>query len=313
MPSSLGPTPIPTPLLGLSSALYRAVNLCHLYARQARPVALVGPPGVGADAFAWLLHELSGRSGRFVTAALDEVDPGATADPNTDTSARECDPAAPPVVLRRAAGGTLYLDGLARSSHQAQRRVLRLLEGSRTAALAQRLVVGSEQPLDELVSCGVLLPELRRTIGPRVIPIPPLAERWEDIPVLAHHYLTRLRARLGGAVAARISAVAMRRLMSYPWPENLAELEQAIEEAVARAGRAAVLEPEHFPEPIAALAPAELPFDPGAHQALVSWAIEEAGGRWDEATAMIGLLPQTHGSRPAPGPAPDGAPGPERQ
>jgi DNA-binding NtrC family response regulator len=76
-----------------------------------------------------------------------------------------------------------------------------------------------------------------------VIPVqlPPLRERKEDIPLLVQHFLDKYRAESAphdAAAPITVSQDAMRRLMSYPWPGNVRQLENAVERAIAiSAGR----------------------------------------------------------------------------
>ena len=75
--------------------------------------------------------------------------------------------------------------------------------------------------------------------------VPPLRERVEDIPELAHYLCTKISARLSVAEKTFDEGV-MERLKSYPWPGNVRELENTIERAINRAGEEPVLKVEHF-------------------------------------------------------------------
>ena len=76
-----------------------------------------------------------------------------------------------------------------------------------------------------------------------VIPVqlPPLRERKEDIPLLVQHFLASSAPRTARRPSLTVSQEAMRRLMAYPWPGNVRQLENAIERAVAfSAGRSQI-------------------------------------------------------------------------
>ncbi len=81
------------------------------------------------------------------------------------------------------------------------------------------------------------------------IPLPPLRERREDIPVLANHFLRKYAGSNGKAMTG-IAPEAMVRLEAYAWPGNVRELENAIEWAVA-VSRHAILLPDDLPVSLA--------------------------------------------------------------
>jgi two-component system response regulator PilR (NtrC family) len=80
------------------------------------------------------------------------------------------------------------------------------------------------------------------------VPLPPLRDRTEDIPLLAESFLGKFRGQMKKDVRA-ISREAMECLQAYPWPGNIRELENALERAVALERTPAVL-PESLPEHI---------------------------------------------------------------
>jgi transcriptional regulator with PAS, ATPase and Fis domain len=81
------------------------------------------------------------------------------------------------------------------------------------------------------VRAGTFREDLYFRLGAFVITVPPLRDRTEDIPALAHEFVRRAAARIKKDVRA-ISPGAMTALMTYRWPGNVRELEHAIERAV---------------------------------------------------------------------------------
>ncbi len=142
--------------------------------------------------------------------------------------------------------------------------------------------------------------------------LPPLRDRKEDIPLLVQHFLERYRpidlnAPPGGTPALRppltVSQEAMRRLMSYHWPGNVRQLENAIERAVAvSAGRSQIdvgdLPPEMVhadPGPVAAAV--ALPdegldldgFIASIERDLIQRSLERTGGNKGQAARLLNL------------------------
>lgn len=81
------------------------------------------------------------------------------------------------------------------------------------------------------------------------LPLPSLAERIDDLPALAEHLLERICDREDIA-RKRLSREALSRLMSYCWPGNVRQLENAVESAVALSGERELLRPSDFPLPL---------------------------------------------------------------
>jgi DNA-binding NtrC family response regulator len=137
-----------------------------------------------------------------------------------------------------------------------------------------------------------------------VIPVevPPLRERKEDVPLLVRHFLEKFRADAAGP-APTVSQEAMRRLMSYPWPGNVRQLENAIERAVAFTGGRSHIDAGDLPiEVQQAQAPAlassvELP-DEGVNlealiasieRELIARSLERTGGNKGQAAKLLNL------------------------
>src|SRR5439155_10086561 len=118
-----------------------------------------------------------------------------------------------------------------------------------------RLVAASRVDLGVRVRAGVFREDLYYRL--RVIPVmvPPLRERRADIPLLAHHFLERARARLGRAPET-FAHEALELMLAYRWPGNVRELEHAVERAALLANGPAIeaadlgLDPESSSDPL---------------------------------------------------------------
>jgi transcriptional regulator with PAS, ATPase and Fis domain len=111
-----------------------------------------------------------------------------------------------------------------------------------------RIIAATHRELTDMVSAGTFRRDLYYRLNVMPLSLPPLRDRREDIPFLAHTLLDRLRKKVNKR-ADRISPEALRLLISHHWPGNVRELENTIERGLILAGEAPVLtEPHLFPE-----------------------------------------------------------------
>ncbi len=144
--------------------------------------------------------------------------------------------------LEQAHKGTLFLDEVGTMSAGLQMKLLRVLQerefervgDSHTTKVDVRVIAATNSDLTRMVAEGQFREDLFYRLNVIPVQLPPLRERKEDIPLLVQHFLETLRP----GVTLTVSQDAMRRLMSFLWPGNVRQLENAIERAVAlSAGR----------------------------------------------------------------------------
>lgn len=141
-----------------------------------------------------------------------------------------------------ADGGTLFLDEIATIPATTQVRLLRVLQerelervgGEDTIPVDVRIIAATNTPADELQTNGQFREDLFYRLHVVPITLPPLRERPVDIPLLAEHFLHKLRERTRSPVRS-ISMQALERLLSHDWPGNVRELENVIERALVMA------------------------------------------------------------------------------
>ena len=142
-------------------------------------------------------------------------------------------------LLELADGGSLLLDEIGEMPAALQVKLLRVLQerefrpvgSSRTMRSDFRLICATNVDLDAALADRKLREDLFFRINTVTIPIPPLRERPEDIPLLVEHFVQRYAERHQRDVD-RCDAEALRVLQRYRWPGNVRELEHAIERAV---------------------------------------------------------------------------------
>jgi DNA-binding NtrC family response regulator len=210
-------------------------------------VLVLGPTGSGKEVVARMIHELSRRgSAKFQAlncAALPDTlfeseifghEKGAF------TGAHDRKPGR----LEMANHGTLFLDEIGDMSAVGQAKFLRVLEerrferlgGNRSIEVDFRLISATNRPLEQLVRESRFREDLYYRVNAFAIRLPSLRERPVDIPVLAQRFLARYCAANGMPVDAKVfSKEALDRLIAYPWPGNIRELESTVSRAAMSA------------------------------------------------------------------------------
>ncbi|ULA60668.1 MAG: Sigma54-dependent transcriptional regulator SfnR [Nitrospira sp.] len=203
---------------------------------------IIGETGTGKELIARHIHELSARrAGPFVAvncAAISDTlmeselfghERGAFTGAVTAKAG----------WFETADGGSLFLDEIGDLPLALQAKLLRVIQerevvrvGSRhPLAIDVRLIAATNVNLHEAVAAGRFREDLYYRLHVAAVNLPPLRERPGDILPLAHHFLSVYGARLGFA-AAHLTPDAAARLLAYPWPGNIRELENTIHHAL---------------------------------------------------------------------------------
>jgi two-component system, NtrC family, response regulator GlrR len=143
-------------------------------------------------------------------------------------------------LFQAAEGGTLFLDEVGDMPLALQVKLLRALEdrvvrpvgSNETVAIDVRIVSATHRRLEERIAAGEFREDLYYRLNVVKLTVPALAERREDIPLLARHFLERLAQRYGRPRLA-FSREALELLVSAPWPGNVRQLLNVVEQAVA--------------------------------------------------------------------------------
>ncbi len=215
----------------------------HRVAGTQATVLITGETGTGKELLARMIHEWSGRAGRFVAincAALTETlfesilfghKQGSFAEAVRDSIG----------VVQQAAGGTLFLDEIAEMSPANQGKVLRLIEYGEAHTIGMpepervnvRIIAATKRNLKEQVSRKQFRDDLFYRLNTFQLEIQPLRRRPEDISALAVHFARELTGQHGRRVRFTPEAIeAMRRL---PLRGNARELRSLIERTVLTA------------------------------------------------------------------------------
>ena len=229
-------------IIGNSNAIRLVYDQVTQVARSNATVLLRGESGTGKEMIANAIHYNSLRSKRpFVKlncAALPDTlieselfghERGAFTGADRQKRGR----------FELADGGTLFLDEIGDLPLQTQIKLLRVLQereferlgGTETIKSNIRLITATNKNLEEAIATGSFREDLYYRLNVFAIHLPPLRERKSDILLLAEHFLEKYETEHEKRIR-RISTPAIDMLMSYHYPGNVRELENAIERAV---------------------------------------------------------------------------------
>ncbi len=141
-----------------------------------------------------------------------------------------------PGLIELANGGSVFLDEIGDLPLLLQTKLLRVLEdsevrpvgGTRVKRVDMRFIAATNQNLEEKVKNGTFRKDLYYRLAVVSIPVPPLRERPDDIPVIARHLLAQLGTEMGKPYC-RFDSAAIDALTAYPWPGNVRELRNVLE------------------------------------------------------------------------------------
>jgi len=229
-------------IVAKSAPMRAALQTAMTAAATRATVLLQGESGTGKELFARAIHDRSDRRDRafvklncaalpegLVESALFGHEKGAFTGAIKRVEG----------AFERADGGTLLLDEITEMRPDLQSKLLRVLQeqefervgGTTTLRVDVRIIATTNRDLGQAVERGEFRQDLFYRLSVLPIRIPPLRERPEDIPILAHHFAQRSAAELSREIVA-IAPDALALLQRFEWPGNVRELEHAVERAV---------------------------------------------------------------------------------
>ncbi|MCL7980854.1 MAG: sigma 54-interacting transcriptional regulator [marine benthic group bacterium] len=205
-------------------------------------VLIQGETGVGKELVARAIHDRSPRSGRpFVTVNCGTLPANLVESELFGHERGAFTGATGPRTGRfeLADRGTIFLDEIGDLPLDLQVKLLRVVQegtyervgSSRTRTTDVRVIAATHRNIEEQVRSGQFREDLYYRLNVYPLTIPPLRDRVGDIPILVHHLIRRLAARIGKAVE-EVPGPAIKRLMDYHWPGNVRELENVLERAL---------------------------------------------------------------------------------
>src|SRR5438132_2190645 len=247
-------------LIGQSPAMRRVMDLVAKVAPSKASVVIGGQSGTGKEMVARAVHQLSPRRDKAFIAINCSAIPAGLMESEMFGHERGAFTGADQRRLgawELADGGTLFLDEIGDLPIELQAKFLRVLEDERLRRLGGkseisvdvRVISASNRDLKEEIKAGRFREDLYFRLNVFQIPLSPLKERRDDIPLLVQHFIDRF-GREGGKKLAGETPQAMKILCEYGWPGNIRELRNTLERAVILCG-GGIIDVEHLPAELA--------------------------------------------------------------
>ena len=227
-------------LVSRSPVMEELLAEARMVAATGASVLLRGESGSGKEVLAKAIHLASPRAGQpFIAVNCGAIPDnlleselfGHEKGSFTGASARQTG------LVQQADGGTLFLDEIGDMPAPLQVKLLRVLQerevrpvgAARATPVDIRLVSATHRELETLIQEGSFREDLFYRLNVVSLRLPPLAERREDIPLLAAHFLDKIATRYQKAVSG-FAADALEYLSAAPWPGNIRQLANVVEQ-----------------------------------------------------------------------------------
>jgi DNA-binding NtrC family response regulator len=299
-------------LIGDSPAMQPVFDTIRILGPRRSTVLIQGETGTGKEMIARALHAAGTR------AAAPMVSVNCTALPDTLLEAelfghtRGAFTGAMQARIGRfeqAQRGTIFLDEIGDLPFEIQAKLLRVLQerecqrlgSGETVKLDVRVIAATNAELEHRIEHGKFREDLYYRLNVVPIHIPPLRERWHDIPPLVDHFLEKI-CQAEGLRVKNIFPETLEILQGYHWPGNVRQLENTVERAVILSSDRQTLYPADFSLPrasqpqrtAAAVTVPETGLDlqqtvERLERTLIDQAMRRAGGNKSQAADMLGM------------------------
>ena len=297
-------------MIGTSEAMQQVFERLKMAADTPSTVLVTGESGTGKELVARALHTNSQRKNEpFVTvncaaipeALIESELFGHVKGAFTGATGRR------EGKFQAADGGTLLIDEIGEMDLDLQSKLLRVLESNRVTPVGSneeievdtRIIASTNKDLQGRVAADEFRDDLFYRLNVVSIPLPPLRERREDIPLLVRTFIQQLRETLDRPTKD-ITPEALKRLMQCEWPGNVRELRNMIEGIIVMSSRE-VIDVSDLPEHISGVSdpaqtilhiPPDMTMAEIEKEAIVQ-ALTHAGGNRTEASEKLGISVRT--------------------
>ncbi len=232
-------------IISRSSRMADLLAEAWMVAKSDASVLLRGDSGTGKEMLARAIHRASSRAprpfiavncGAIPEALLESELFGHVKGAFTDAVANHKG------LFQAADGGTLLLDEIGDMPPALQVKLLRVLQeravrpvgSSQSHAIDVRIISATHRDLDAAMAAGQFREDLYYRLNVVTLTLPTLAERREDIPVLANHFLNKLAAKYNRRLSG-FAPEALKALITAGWPGNVRQLYNVVEQVCALA------------------------------------------------------------------------------
>lgn len=233
-------------MIGESEPIAKIKDIIEKVAPTEARVLITGPNGTGKELVAHWLHEKSDRAkgpmvevncaaipSELIESELFGHVKGAFTSANKDRAGK----------FEAANGGTIFLDEIGDMSLSAQAKVLRALQESRVSRVGSdkdikvdvRVLAATNKDLKKEIADGKFREDLYHRLAVILIPVPPLNDRRDDIPLLVSHFANKVAGEQGTAVK-NFTGKAVEKLQEYDWTGNIRELRNVVERLIILGG-----------------------------------------------------------------------------
>ncbi|MGH7391421.1 MAG: sigma-54 interaction domain-containing protein [Candidatus Rokuibacteriota bacterium] len=245
-------------IVGRSRQMVDIFSRIEKVASSDASVCIYGESGTGKELIAYAIHQMSVRRGRpFVALDCTAIPEGLMEShlfghvKGAFTGAVEHRDG----LFSLAHTGTLFLDELCELGLSLQAKLLRVVQtrefykvgGAKSIQTNIRLISATNRDPKEEVDQGTFREDLYFRLAVVMIKVPALRERTEDIPLLVDHFMRKCAAMYKKPVCG-IEASALERMIAAPWPGNVRQLENVVEQAIVMSESDVLTEEDVFPD-----------------------------------------------------------------
>ena len=241
-------------MISRNPRMLEVFSLVKRLARHFTSISITGETGTGKEMVARAIHHLSPRADKQFLPCNCAAFPEMLLERELFGHVKGAFTGAidsKPCIFEYADGGTVFLDEIGEMPLSLQTKLLRVLEDRTIRRIGSphetvvdvRIITATNRDLRLAVKTGHFREDLFYRINVIDIDLPPLRERREDIPLLCHHFLTRVNGKCGRNIKG-ISRSAQLRLMNHPWEGNVRELQNVIESTALLTAKNFISEPD---------------------------------------------------------------------
>ncbi|HEU5396271.1 MAG TPA: sigma-54 dependent transcriptional regulator, partial [Verrucomicrobiae bacterium] len=245
-------------IVGRSQAMQQVFKLIGQVAASDATALITGESGTGKELAARAIYHHSNRSGQPFLAVNCAAIPEQLLESELFGHERGAFTGATNQRIgkfEQCNRGTIFLDEIGDMTPATQTKILRVLQsgtfervgGNQPIKVDVRVIAATNKPLEQAVAAKQFREDLFYRLNVVRIPMPPLRERPDDIPLLVNYFLEKLGRELQRPPKS-VAATVIRTLEKYHWPGNVRELENAIRRAHVMAKGDAILLGDMPPE-----------------------------------------------------------------